>query len=613
MTSKDKINCMLFREVYRKELKDWLNTINQTKTIVWDETLISTFDLIANFSFLKENGVDQMIFLNSDIKASVKSENVIFIVQPKLHVMDKIAYIVKKHENMLTSLKKNFHVLFIPRKSLLCEKRLKDLDVVNSLTSIDELAFDIYPLETDLLSMEWNTCFRECYLDSNHTCLFHVAKSIMLIQSLFGIIPNVVGKGDLADSVIEMVLRMRRELGSNEPLITPKIDTLLLVDRIVDPLTPLLTQLTYEGLVDELFSISKGIVKLPANKFKSESSNADTAADSTSTNPFATSTDEVKKIHLNSSDELFADLRDKNFNAVGNALNQRVKVISAQYNERLAAKTVGEMKQFVSKIPHIQAAKAALATHTTIAEMVKGVTDSDEFRDFVCEQQECLKGLDLDKSRSFIEKCILMKEDINKVLRLICLQCYCNNGLKPKILEFYKKEIIQVYGFEHVISLCNLERVGLLFNQSINKTFPTIKKTLKLLVKDANEQMPEDISYVYSGYRPMSVRLLELHNKPGWRSIEEIVNNMLPGAVREEFQQMPAWLKRKKGLCFQKVVLVFFIGGVTFAEISALRFLSQIDDSLTEYVVATTNMISGPAFISSLSDTLHSKPANPFA
>ena len=31
-----------------------------------------------------------------------------------------------------------------------------------------------------------------------------------------------------------------------------------------------------------------------------------------------------------------------------------------------------------------------------------------------------------------------------QVLRLMCIQCLCNNGFKPKLLEYYKKEIIQV-------------------------------------------------------------------------------------------------------------------------------------------------------------------------
>lgn len=43
-----------------------------------------------------------------------------------------------------------------------------------------------------------------------------------------------------------------------------QIDTLILVDRTVDPLTPLCTQLTYEGLVDETLHIKNGVVQLGA-------------------------------------------------------------------------------------------------------------------------------------------------------------------------------------------------------------------------------------------------------------------------------------------------------------------------------------------------------------
>lgn len=52
------------------------------------------------------------------------------------------------------------------------------------------------------------------------------------------------------------MLRMRRELGGREPQITPQIDSLLILDRNVDLLTPLLSQLTYDGLIDEIFGIN---------------------------------------------------------------------------------------------------------------------------------------------------------------------------------------------------------------------------------------------------------------------------------------------------------------------------------------------------------------------
>jgi hypothetical protein len=39
----------------------------------------------------------------------------------------------------------------------------------------------------------------------------------------------------------------------------PQIDSLILLDREVDKVTPLCTQLTYEGLIDEIFGINNGV------------------------------------------------------------------------------------------------------------------------------------------------------------------------------------------------------------------------------------------------------------------------------------------------------------------------------------------------------------------
>ena len=52
-----------------------------------------------------------------------------------------------------------------------------------------------------------------------------------------------------------MMIRKKREAADSENQVSPQIDSLLLIDREVDLLTPLFTQLTYEGLVDELYGI----------------------------------------------------------------------------------------------------------------------------------------------------------------------------------------------------------------------------------------------------------------------------------------------------------------------------------------------------------------------
>ena len=51
-------------------------------------------------------------------------------------------------------------------------------------------------------------------------------------------------------------------MSGQEPQITPQIDNLLILDRNVDLLTPLLSQLTYEGLIDEIFDISNSKLEM---------------------------------------------------------------------------------------------------------------------------------------------------------------------------------------------------------------------------------------------------------------------------------------------------------------------------------------------------------------
>lgn len=59
-----------------------------------------------------------------------------------------------------------------------------------------------------------------------------------------------------------MMLRMKREFAGTQNQILPVFDTLLLLDRNVDLLTPLATQLTYEGLIDEIYSITNGAFRM---------------------------------------------------------------------------------------------------------------------------------------------------------------------------------------------------------------------------------------------------------------------------------------------------------------------------------------------------------------
>lgn len=55
---------------------------------------------------------------------------------------------------------RDFHILFVPRRSMLCEQRLKEQGVLASFVNIDEYILDLIPFDGDLLSMEYESAFR---------------------------------------------------------------------------------------------------------------------------------------------------------------------------------------------------------------------------------------------------------------------------------------------------------------------------------------------------------------------------------------------------------------------------------------------------------------------
>jgi len=170
---------------------------------------------------------------------------------------------------------------------------------------------------------------------------------------------------------------------------------------------------------------------------------------------------------------------------------------------------------------------------------------------------------------------------------------------------------LQTYGYQHVLTFNNLEKVGLIRISGgySHRVYNVLRKTLRLTVRDINEVNPTDIAYVHSGYAPLSVRLAQYLDHPGWRAITDVLKT-LPEPTIEETQEIAAGLRKRRNsgasiqtglLDDQKLIVVFFLGGCTYTEISGLRFLSQKEGFNADFVIVTTNIINGKTFLQSLS------------
>ncbi|CRL07306.1 CLUMA_CG020285, isoform A [Clunio marinus] len=597
-----KVNIGLVQELACNELLNILDKCEGTKVLMWDESLTGPTSLIAKPSLLKERNVVKMFPIKPGDLPNVEVRNFIFITRPNLQLMNAIASNIHSEERKSKVYSKNFHLYFMPAKSLLCEDQLKLKGVLGSFQVIDNFKCQLFPFDSDVVSMEYCDAYKELYIEGDLTCLHQSAAALCTLQKLYGKIPKIVGKGRFAEKVKELVKTMtfNENVGGNDK---GSIDQLIILDRSIDILSALATQLTYEGLIDEFYGINNTTVSFPAEKFASPSEDINFSRVATSS--------EKKQIMLNSREELYVELRDKNFNAVGRVLSRLAKFITSAANERHGEKTIQELKKIVETLPKFKANETSFSTHTTIATLIKDHISQYEFLDELSCEQHFMMCVDLDKSNDYIENMIYKQKPIEKVLRLICMQSAAGNGLKQKVLDSYKKEIIHSYGMDSLLKLGKLEKSGLIRIQSGSRSYNILRKTLNLTVEDFEdfqEVTPKDISYVHSFYAPLSIRIIEHSMKPlGWSGLNDILS-CIPEPSFEDYQMTNISSSgRRDSLVSEisqsdipKVILVFFIGGCTFAEISALRFLSQQEENNVEFVIVTTKIINKNTFISSI-------------
>lgn len=354
--------------------------------------------------------------------------------------------------------------------------------------------------------------------------------------------------------------------------IAPEIDTLILFDRKVDLISALFAQLTYEGLIDELFGIQNGCFQ---PKFECVSGQ---------------SKDAKPIVLLNSFDTIFVEIRDLNISYCPLQIKKKSQQVEAEINEKNNLTSVQQIKEYAKKLPRLQEEKKNWETHLRILQQINEIIASRDFRYFVESHQNMIIGEDESSYYPYIQECIDKIEPITKVLRLLCVASLTCNGLKSKTYDKVRNEILQTYGYESILTLNNLEKVGLIKKESKN-SFPTIKKGLGLVAEDMemDEKSMYDIHSVHGGYSPISVRIIEQAMVPnGWKSIKSSLD-LLPGPFKEVDQKT---IPGKKN-----VVMVFFIGGVTMSEISAIRYLNR--KSNYEFVIATTKLINGNTFLES--------------
>ena len=335
-----------------------------------------------------------------------------------------------------------------------------------------------------------------------------------------------------------------------------------------------------------------------------------------STNPFEPTSKkaEIVSLGVHAGDSLYAEVRDQHVEKFGSFLQNQALALReshANFTQKGNKKDLQEIHQFVKQIPVFTQNLRSLTNHIHLAELIKAESEQVSFREQWQTERSMIEG---EVCNDIMEEWICSQYPPWKVLRMLCLQSLCTGGLKSNRYDAFRSLIVQTYGYDFLMILHELEKSGLIrrkenfFIDSNSSSFASLRKSLILINAEVDTVEPDDVSYVSSGYAPLTVRLVQSAVQ-GWSKKKDIVEQ-LPGRLLDIQQCHPpldmnstlktqnppvttdslgSYAKAARTETTKPVLFVFFLGGVTYMEIAALRFLSKRPTFPFNIIIITTS------------------------
>lgn len=597
----------LLKRLARDQLIYLLEQLPGKKDLFIEADLMSPLDRIANVSTLKQHEVDKLYKVEYKPIIST-SDQLCFLIRPRIQTVKWICDVA--NADKAAGKFRRYKIIFTPQKFYACEAVLEEQGIFGDVTT-DEWSFYLLPLDDDIISLELPEFFRDNFLAGDQRWVRTAGSALHLLHSLYGPFSKLYGIGRCSKMAYES-WREQVEEGEQKAR-QAEIGKVFLIDRDVDFVTPLCSQVVYEGLVDDIFRIKCGCVEF---------------------GPDVTSSDKSIKVMLNSQDKVFNEIRNEHFSNVFGFLSQKARNLQTAYDKRRGM-DIKQMKTFVSEeLKDLKKEHRLLSLHIGASESIMKKKTKQDFQELLKTEHSLLEGFEIRESISFIEEHINRQVSMIESLRLLCLLSITENGLLPKDYRSLKAQYLQSYGVDNLLTFANLRQLGLLVEQQQGETltvmeskvgklvndktagkltdafsslakkshFRALSRKLNLVPKSDEEydlRVPRDMAYIFSGaYVPLSCKLIEqVLERDGWTGLEE-VTRLLNGHEFAVTGNNGADPRAKSDA--QRIILVMFLGGCTFSEISALRFLGR--ERGYKFIVVTTAITNSSRLLEALLD-----------
>ena len=347
-----------------------------------------------------------------------------------------------------------YRIVFLPHMTALAKQILKDEGMFSkggrNLVSTHVLDIDLIPLDDDVISCLEMPSFRETHMDGTPSHIVTtVAQSLRKVQHVCGTIGRCLSFGPLGEMVLEKMMALSLDdvalgndeegrLSENE---SGEICALMVLDRKVDLVTPLLTPLTYEGLIDDVLHIDAGMIHVNSDIIHPPGEEGTTSETKSSKDD---NDSEQLLLPLNDLDTLYVEVRDQHVEKFGSFLQEQAKALKnthADFSDK--NKDLSEIHQFVKQIPIFTQNLRSLTNHIHLAELIKEKTEQAEFRQRWQTERSMVES---EACYDVLEDLIASEYPPIRLLRLLCLQSITSGGIKAAKFDALRRDVVQSYG-----------------------------------------------------------------------------------------------------------------------------------------------------------------------
>ena len=469
----------------------------------------------------------------------------------------KVFLIVPRQTTVLKTL--------IANKNLLISLSPNHLNDPKLQVSVFDFPADFLPIGNDFFILPCKHSFFKMNVMANYDDVYSSAKAISKIESLFGKIPHIMYAGANAQRVMKL-LKYEFPSNQNVQMQIPQIDSLIIIDRNVDLLTPLITEVNIEGLISSMYDMDYSTTI----SYKNLEGEEKIALVSENSEPFRT----IRMMSLE---------RGKKYKDVVKAkVDEEIKQLKERkgndgFNDRYM-----KAKEMMEKL-YDNITKILFLAYKSLEKWTDNVPT---FQEIYTKEYKILYNKE--SAIDLVENLVLLYDDWKNALRLMCLEkvVYGKHLYVPYDIKKIQTEIINEFGVEKAqVALLNLEKLRLLSNNDFKTPLANCLDNLDVFGPlDQDDEPANALGTAFGGFIPPSVRFVQRFTDGDIGELSKKYNNVIN--IGEDGQ------KPNRDSEEIRRIIVFYVGGITATEAGTIRNIGRsYYNGKVEYIVGSTDKV----------------------